>query len=539
MPPGTNTSAPVRSRPAPAFATLRVCFPVLLAASLLLTGCQAIHYSKVREPSWQLSSPRNSPQDQLYAEACERHPGQTGFRILTYGPEALLARASIVDTATHTLDLQYYIFDPDKVGHTMIQRLLEAADHGVRVRILLDDNNQGNDRPLIILSAHPNISVRIFNPFRYRARWLRIPQYLTDLARVNRRMHNKVLIADNRLAILGGRNIGENYFDISESNNFRDFDLFMAGPLVTDASAAFDDYWNSPWAIPAEDLAQSSVTQEELDLFRRKHAEWVLEAPDDRSKYTSLRNEYTRQVLDRPEDLVWATGRLFWDPPGKMQVTTEDTTPVALRLDREMKDCNTECLIEEGYFIPGDDGMVQIKELRKRGVTVHVLTSALEATDQPLVYSAYRRYRQELLESGVELNEYKLHARIPPAKKRWFHTRKAPSSLHSKVMVFDHERIWIGSFNYDSRSVRYNTEIAALIDSPKLAEQLSSLINEGCRPEASWKVLLDKSTHPPRLLWQGEENGEDTTLLHEPSRGWWHRFRVRLYSMVPGIEDLL
>jgi len=517
----------------------RALLPWLLLPVLLLSGCQAIHYSKVRQPSWQVNFPGSSPRDQLYAEACEKHPGQSGFRILTYGPEALLARASIVDTATHTLDLQYYIFDPDKVGHTVIQRLLEAADRGVRVRILLDDNNQGNDRPLIVLSSHPNISVRIFNPFRYRARWLRIPQYLTDLARVNRRMHNKVLIADNRLAILGGRNIGENYFDISESDNFRDFDMLMAGPLVTDASAAFDDYWNSPWAIPAEDLSQSPVTATEFDLFRHKHAEWVLEVPDDRSKYASLRNEYTRQVIDRPEDLVWATGHLFWDPPGKMQITTEETTPVALRLHREMRDCNRECLIEEGYFIPGDDGMEQIQELRKRGVAVHVLTSALEATDQPLVYSAYRRYRRELLEAGVELNEYKLHARIPPAKKRWFHTRKAPSSLHSKVMVFDQERIWIGSFNYDSRSIRYNTEIAALIESPRLAEQLSSLINEGCRPEASWKVLLDHSTKPPALRWQGEDNGDTITLSREPSRGWWHRLRVRFYSLVPGIEDLL
>jgi len=538
MPPGTLTQAqPGSGHPTVSF-SLHAFLPLLLA-SLFLSGCQAIHYSKLREPSWQVNYPSLSPRDQLYTEACEKHPGQTGFRILTYGPEALIARASLVDAATHTLDLQYYIFDPDKVGHTLIQRLLEAADRGVRVRILLDDNNQGNDRPLIVLSSHPNISVRVFNPFRYRARWLRLPQYVTDLARVNRRMHNKVLISDNRLSILGGRNIGENYFDISESDNFRDFDLLMAGPLATDASAAFDEYWNSPWAIPAEDLAQAPVTPEEFDRFRRKHAEWVLEAPGDRSKYASLRNEYTRQVLERPEDLVWASGRLFWDPPGKMQATTADTTPVALRLDREMRECDSECLIEEGYFIPGDEGMEQIKELRRRGVSVRVLTSALEATDQPLVYSAYRRYRRELLEAGVELNEYKLHARIPPAKKRWFHTRKAPTSLHSKVMVFDHERIWIGSFNYDSRSIRYNTEIAALIESPRLAEQLSALINEGCRPEASWKVMLDKSTQPPRLVWQGEDSGDGTLLLREPSRGWWHRLRVRLYSLIPGIEDLL
>jgi putative cardiolipin synthase len=316
----------------------------------------------------------------------------------------------------------------------------------------------------------------------------------------------------------------------------------MAGPLASSASTAFDEYWNSPWAVPAEDLTRTPVSKEEYAAFRSKYRSWVLDTPSDHSKYATLRDEYTRQVLERPEDMVWARGRLCWDPPGKMQSTSPETTPVALTLDAELKACSRQCLIEEGYFIPGEDGMSQILDLRNRGVEVRVLTSALEATDQPLVYSAYQRYRADLLRAGVEIHEYKLHAKVPPAKKRWLRSRRAPTSLHSKVMVFDERRIWIGSFNFDSRSVLYNTEIAALVDSPVLAEQLSTFISEGCRWEASWQVGFrgEHSDSPRlRLQWTGERDGEPATLTREPARSWWHRFRARFYSLIPGIEHLL
>ena len=224
---------------------------VYIALSSLLLGCRTINPSVARPESKGLASPETTSLGRLYADAQARHPGQSGFRLLEYGPEALMARAAMVDRAERTLDLQYYIYDPGKVGHALTQRLLEAADRGVRVRLLLDDNNQDNDRPLIVLASHPNIEVRVFNPFRYRARWMRIPQYLTDLNRINRRMHNKIIVADNQLAILGGRNIGDIYFDIGEEGNLSDFDVLIAGPLVRQASVAFDEFWNSPWALPA------------------------------------------------------------------------------------------------------------------------------------------------------------------------------------------------------------------------------------------------------------------------------------------------
>jgi putative cardiolipin synthase len=517
---------------------------VYIALSSLLLGCRTINPSITRPESSGLASAETTSLGRLYAEVQAKHLGQSGFRLLEYGPEALMARAAMVDRAERTLDLQYYIYDPGKVGHALTQRLLEAADRGVRVRLLLDDNNQGDDRPLIVLASHPNIEVRVFNPFRYRARWMRIPQYLVDLNRINRRMHNKIIVADNQLAILGGRNIGDSYFDISEEGNVRDFDVLIAGPLVRQASAAFDEFWNSPWALPAQALSSEPVAPDELAALRRSLQAWVFGVPGNREKYEALRDEYTHEVLENPGHLVWAKGELIWDAPDKMTQTSPATTRVARRIEQEFDACQQELLIESGYFIPGQEGLKQLEALTQQGVQVKVLTSALEATDQPLVYSAYRRYRRSLLQAGVEIHEYKMQTRVPPGTKRWFAPRSALSSLHAKVMVFDRRRVWIGSFNLDARSVWYNTEIAALIDSPELAAQLERHVLADFTAERSWHVVLPPP--PPgaadtreRLKWVGERHGVAMELDREPARNWWQRFRADFYSLFPGVEKLL
>ncbi|MFA5264779.1 MAG: phospholipase D family protein [Opitutaceae bacterium] len=457
-----------------------------------------------------------------------------------------MARATLVDSAEHTLDLQYYIYDPDKIGQFITERILEAANRGVRVRLLLDDNNQADDRHLIVLAAHPNIQVRVFNPFHFRGRWMKTTEYLTDLNRVNRRMHNKVLVADNQLAILGGRNIGDNYFGISEEDNFRDFDLLMAGPLVKETSAAFDMFWNSPWAIPAEALTRTPITPSESEELNRSLQTIVFGAEGSRERYAGLRDEYMREVTENPDHLAWAKGEVIWDSPNKMKGNSAETTRVARRLELEFDECKEELLVECGYFVPGAAGVKQLADLAKKGVRIRMITGALEATDQPLVYSAYRRYRKELLASGIELYEFKVQAKpMSPRPRRWFAPKGPPASLHSKAMVFDRQRIWIGSFNLDERSKRYNTEIAAVIESPELAAQLSRNILEDATPERSWLVKLVRnpgggaSTTHARVFWAGERNGVAQELPLEPARSWWQRFRVKLYSLIPFVEKLL
>jgi cardiolipin synthase C len=519
---------------------------LMLMLGLVFTACTSIRPIGNLAGSRCLATPENTQLGKLYASAQARHPGQSGFRILEYGPEALMARAAMVDSAEHTLDLQYYIYDPDKIGQFLTERILEAANRGVRVRLLLDDNNQADDRHLIVLAAHPNIEVRIFNPFHYRGQWMKIPQYLTDLDRVNRRMHNKVLVVDNQLAILGGRNIGDNYFGISEEDNFRDFDLLMAGPLVKETSTAFDVFWNSPWAIPAEALTKEPVLPAESEALSGSLERNVFGTEGSRERYIGLRNEYTREVIENPDHLVWAAGEVIWDSPTKMRVNSADTVRVARRLENEIDNCKQELMVECGYFVPGSEGVKQLASLAKKGVRILMITGALEATDQPLVYSAYRRYRKALLASGVELYEFKVQAKPMSLKpRRWFAPKGPPASLHSKAMVFDRQRIWIGSFNLDERSKRYNTEIAAIISSPELAEQLSRNILEDAAPERSWRVKLirtnqqDTAATHARVLWAGERNGVPLETTVEPARSWWQRFRVKLYSLIPFVEKLL
>lgn len=491
-----------------------------------------------RPVSRALDQPETTRLGRCYATAQAQHPGQSGFRLLEYGPEALLARAAMVDCAGRTLDVQYYIYDPGHAGFALTQRIVAAADRGVRVRLLLDDNGLVADRPLALLTAHPNIAVRVFNPFKLRIRWLRFIECLLDMRRVNRRMHNKILAVDNQLAILGGRNIGDNYFDLSRENNFRDFDVLMAGPLVRDASTAFDAFWNSRWAVPMEALLSRPITADELAKALEQETSQNREQAEHLEHQRASRAAYAHAVLENPAALSWATGEVVWDTPEKMRWTTRKTARVVQRLMQALDQCRQELLVESAYFIPGKRGLRQVQALKKHGVAMTVLTTALEATDAPLVYSAYRRYRSRLLRAGVNIHEYKLYAQPAKSARRWFRPRSALSSLHAKVMVLDRQWVCIGSFNLDPRSVWFNTEIVALLHSPVLAAQLAAFMREDFAPARSWSVQRRPALRG-HLLWVGERNGKPVTLTREPARNGWQRLRAGVYAFFPGLEKFL
>ena len=496
-------------------------------------------FRKIARPvSRALEDPETTRLGRCYAAAQTQHPGQSGFRLLEYGPEALLARAAMVDCAERTLDLQYYIYDPDQSGSALIHRIVAAADRGVRVRLLLDDNGLVADRPLASLTAHPNIAVRVFNPFKFRVRWLRIIEYFMDRHRVNRRMHNKILAVDNQLAILGGRNIGDNYFDLSRENNFRDFDVLMAGPLVRDASTAFDDFWNSRWAVPMEMLVSPSITAGELAELLERQSPHSREQGELAEHYRTNRATYVRDVLENPDALNWAAGEVIWDAPEKVRWTTRKTARVVQRLAQALEQCRHELLAEAAYFIPGKRGLKQVRALKKRGVAMTVLTTALEAADEPLVYSAYRRYRNRLLRAGVNIHEYKLYAQPQKGTRRWLRPRSVLSSLHAKVMVLDRQQVCIGSFNLDPRSVLFNTEIVVLLQSRALAEQLSTYLQEDFAPARSWLVQRRRAVRG-HLQWVGVQDGKPVTLTREPARNLWQRFRAAFYALFPGLEKFL
>ncbi len=478
----------------------------------------------------------------------QAHPGQSGFRLLENGREALVARTALADAAERTIDAQYYICDPDAAGSFFFQRLIAAADRGVRVRLLLDDNNLSDDREMATLCAHPNIEVRVFNPFMFRARWARLPQYALDFNRMVRRMHNKIFIADNAVSIIGGRNIGNNYFSLDSESNFRDFDLLVAGPLTHDASTAFDEYWNSEWSVPATRLVSKISSSTDLTKLKQQIANRIHSIENFEQENEDRRRGYLRELTTR-DALIWAKGEIICEPPRKIQNASHETTQVSGLLEQEFRTTNQEVIIEVAYIVPTEEFQRQVKELRNRGITVKIMTSALEATDVSLVFASYKKYRTSLLQAGVELYEYKAHAGLSRSERRWYKPRSTLSSLHAKALVFDRERVYIGSANLDPRSVKLNTEIAVLVHSKKLAAQMSDYLAEDFSPARSWRVQLNSAWEyqPQRgvwreqkyLTWIGETDGKPTTLHFEHAASRWQRIKAFLYALIPGIEPQL
>jgi len=530
------------------YTRVRTSYFLLGLVMLVCGGCVAIQSRTAPEKTHVFEQPETTGLGRLLASSGQAHPGQSGFRLLENGREALVARTALADAAEHTIDAQYYICDPDAAGSLFFQRLIAAADRGVRVRLLLDDNNLSDDREMATLCAHPNIEVRVFNPFTFRARWARLPQYAVDFNRMVRRMHNKIFIADNAVSIIGGRNIGNTYFSLDSESNFRDFDLLVAGPLTHDASAAFDEYWNSEWSVPATRLVWRAPKPEDLDKLKQQIAARVRTVEGFEQENEERGRGYLHELTAR-DALVWADGEIISEPPRKIQPGSHETTQVSALLEQEYRRTRKELLVEVAYIVPTEEFQNELNDLRRRGVSVKIMTSALEATDVSMVFSAYEKYRPNLLAAGVELYEYKAHASLTRSERRWYKPRSTLSSLHTKAIVFDRERVYIGSANLDPRSVKLNTEIAVLVHSRKLAKQMTDYLAEDFSPTRSWHVQLHSAWEyrPERgiwrerkyLTWNGEHEGQPITLYVERAASLWQRTKAFLYSLLPGIEPQL
>jgi putative cardiolipin synthase len=370
---------------------------------------------------------------------------------------------------------------------------VRAADRGVRVRVLLDDINTESDVPIAAaLDVHPNIEVRIFNPFANRG--ARLFDFALDLDRVNHRMHNKLLVADNAVAIVGGRNIGNHYFGVATDANFRDLDIAAAGPVVRDASTVFDHFWNSDWAVPVSALLERPYTDADL---------------------TSIRDKF-----------IWAPGKIVWDDPNDIKAGVEHG-----RLDkafyRKLDTLQKELLIESAYFVAGDRGVAKARELHDRGIRMRVLTNSLASNDVVAAHAGYAKYREALLANGVEL--YELRPDAGAIKKKVL-SGESKAALHTKAIVFDREAVFIGSFNLDPRSANLNTEAGLYVESPELAAQVIAYMDEGVRPENSYRVMLDEDGH---LVWETEINGMAVIFHQDPETGFWDRFMSGFIGLLP------
>jgi cardiolipin synthase C len=495
-----------------------------------------------------LAQPEETRIGRQFADAARQHGGNSAFRMLAVGVDGFLARVQMVNAAERTLDLQYFIFRADETGKLLTNAVLQAADRGVRVRVLLDDGETiAGDDQLVALDAHERIEVRVFNPFIYRGHFLfmRALEFTFSIARLDYRMHNKLMVVDNAIALVGGRNVGDEYFQIDPKTQFADDDVFAAGPIVKELSATFDEFWNSDMSIPVRALAEGTASATALAEYRKVLADHHEEKKADGTDYASrvATGEPLAAMISGKLPLVWAHAQLIYDSPNKKQVDKDGMIgrlmhrPVAVAVAA----AQSELLMTTPYLIPGEEGMALFSDLRTRNVRVRILTNSLESSTVLLAHSGYMRYRPPLLEKGVEIHEVRsLLGNARGSGQTTSISRFGNYSLHAKLFVFDRKRLFVGSMNFDQRSMHLNTEIGLIIDSPELAQQAAARFETMVSPPNSYEVVLRSSEGPgsQRLAWRTEEGGKTVEYDSEPARSNSQRFRLNLLSLLPLDDEL-
>ncbi len=479
----------------------------------------------VTAPEVQL--PISCPLETSLTAQTRAHADESGLVALHDGRDSLAARVLLADAATRTLDVQYYIWRNDLSGNILFEALHRAADRGVRVRLLLDDNNTGGlDPVLAALDSHRRIEIRLFNPFRLRRwRWL---GYFNDFSRLNRRMHNKSFTADAQATIVGGRNIGDEYFDAGKQALFVDLDVLGIGPIADAVEEDFQRYWNSASAIPATQVLAAAPADALASFAVTANAR--TQEPKATAYLDSIRRStLVLDLLAGRQALVWAPARLLSDDPKKGLAREKEADLLVARLARTLGSVERELYIVSPYFVPTSRGTAFFCGRARDGVRVAVLTNALEATDVLAVHAGYAKRRHALLRAGVKLHELR---RSLPARRRWwrkqgFHGSSA-SSLHAKTFCVDRRRLFIGSFNFDQRSVRLNTEMGFVIDSVAMAAASADTFVGGV-PESAYEVLL----RGHRLVWIERNDGIETVHRREPGSTFWQRVFVTLLARLP------
>ncbi|MGS0893517.1 phospholipase D-like domain-containing protein [Burkholderia stagnalis] len=469
------------------------------------------------------------------------HPGQSGFRLLPDGATALQMRIALARAATKTLDMQYYIATEDTTGKLLLGAALYAADRGVRVRMLVDDLNfRDIDRVMAALNTHPNIEIRVFNPFGASQQGMvrRTADFLTRIDSFTRRMHNKAMIADNQIAIVGGRNLGDEYFSASPTLQFRDLDVLAAGPVTNDVSGSFDAYWASASSYPLRVLNHQTFDPKDLDAMRdelREHWHKNAEPYDAKPlNATPLAQQISRDELG----LVWAPAEFKVDAPDKIAQPTDDyVSPPMQRLVELTHGAQQEFLAFSPYFVPHDAGVKTLGETTARGVRVAILTNSLAATDAVAVQAGYAPYRVPLLRHGVELYEFKAQPGRPRTRLLGSRSR---ASLHAKAYVIDRKILVIGSMNLDPRSAHLNTELALVIHSPVLAQQVATIFARATQPDESYRVSLATPAGggAPELKWTGVDNGVPNTYYVDPHAGLLRNVLTGVFMLLP-VDDQL
>ncbi|MGD0827241.1 MAG: phospholipase D family protein [Desulfobaccales bacterium] len=532
--------------PKRSYAVIAATLAFLLLLPALLNGCASLPLDYPRPVSFALLLPEKTDMGKRIQAHVARHQGKSGFYLLPSGEGAFLERVRAIDQAERTLDLQYYIFNDDLTGKFLMDRLLAAAERGVRVRLLLDGwtNAVKPDWALAMFQTNPNIEVRVFNPFGglRSSIFSRVFQAVFVAKRLRARMHNKIFIADNSLAIVGGRNIGNEYFGARSESTFGDLDIMAIGPITRKISDGFDDYWNCPLAIPIQALEKRQPSAAETEEFRRYLAENRKSMQNSEYAQKLKEAELTKRVEAGYVPYVWAKGEVLIDDPLKVIRPEPPNSITGQKLKTIMDQAQSEVLIISAYFIPGKRGIQFFKQLRERGITVKILTNSLASTDVPIAEGGYAHYRKALLEMGVGLYELKPN---PDRYRFWERIGLGSSSrgtLHAKTVIIDRKVVFVGSFNLDPRSERLNTEDGIVVRSAELGAQATRLFDQGISPSNSYRLaILGESPVSEEwhgLVWITEENGREVHYYHDPMTDFWRRFEVRFLVLFAPKSDL-
>ena len=514
---------------------------VVAAAGTIIQGCASL--APVDKVASQAIAARADTRLGAIAARSVPAADETAFRALPISAFSMDARLALVQAAQSSLDLQYYLLQDDATGRTLMRAVRDAALRGVRVRILVDDLYTADSaRVLRDLAAYDNIEVRLFNPFP-AGRALMLTRWafsLFDFARVNHRMHNKMLLADGAFAVAGGRNIADEYFFRSDQGNFIDFDLLLAGKAVADLAAIFDTYWNSPRVYPIDALEvlshdPSALRAEFEQRTRIDDNPFVPPSSEARDMlgYSALSHDLEHPPLR----LLHGAVHVFADDPEKVSGRSEnghDPTTVTAQAVAAFTSATSQLTLASPYFVPGPIGMEMLRVARSRNVATTVITNSLAANDEPFASAAYARYRKPMLKMGVEV--YEISSRLPELATHY--GARIGGSIgrsHAKVAVADRRITFLGSMNMDFRSSRTNTELGMLIESTELAEQICGLLEELSATDA-FRLSLEQPGD--RLLWTLQKDsaaGGATTVYHdEPDAGFGTRLKILLFSpLVP------
>ena len=489
----------------------------VIAVLALASGCAGLpsHVEKPRSEA--LPNPEATTLGRIIAAEREGHKHLSGVRVLSSGEEVLADLIALADHAERTLDIQYYIIHQDDSARLLLHHVRLAADRGVRVRVLVDDlNTAGEDRRFLHLSEHTNVEVRVFNPFpggRF-ATWTRFVASAGDIRRINHRMHNKLFVADNALAITGGRNIGDQYFTRDPSSNFIDLDVVAAGPIVPELSASFDAFWNSKYAYPIASVA-TPVNAEPASAT-------PLEAAASQNA-----NRLAHELEAGEVQLAWVPATVLADGPAKIasESSPEEEETIANNLSALMRSAREELIVMSAYFVPGQDGMDMMRDLTSKGVSIRILTNSLASTDSPLVHTGYSRYRAPLLKLGVELSE--VRPKLGQKRARFHPFRSSNASLHAKALVIDQRTVFIGSMNMDPRSAHTNSELGLVIRSAEIARQVTSLLDD-ISADGSYRLQL--VDHSDKIEWISGEPGAEKTWYRDPETTRLQRLTLKILA---------